>query len=129
MKEAGSDPVMQEIQDEAFETGYWRPMQEEARKLGLKMPLTIAMVYHQAVHMGISSAQTMAEEASASAGGTPAQGIDEHDWAKAFLLLRLRLTDRVQMQGAHGEFFGEMIEKGNWNLDPPLIVNGVTIAD
>ena len=50
LKDAGSDPVMQEVQDAFFDRVYWDPAMRSADALGAQSALGAAIVYDSTVH-------------------------------------------------------------------------------
>ena len=134
LKSAGKDPAMQRVQDDVFEQRYWKPLQQEASNLGLKLPLSVALVYDTGLINGKGSIASFAAKATAQLGNSPAAGADEKAWSAAFLAARVAWVQKSEFPTAPFmirpiQFFGQTLEKGNWNLDPPLVVNGITINE
>ena len=50
LRQAGSDPVMRQVQDAFFDRVYWTPAVNAAAKDGLVLPLSVAVVYDSVVH-------------------------------------------------------------------------------
>jgi chitosanase len=106
LKVAGADPVMQECQDEIFDSNYWAPAVGHAVSLGLRARF---------------------------AALPPSKGGDEKAWIQAYVNARRvwLLSNKnplVQKTVYRMDSFNELIKAGNWSLNTPMTVRGVKIA-
>ena len=86
---AANDPKFKLVQDQINNEQYRQPARKLAAVLGLQWPLSKAAVYEAGIQHGygdnLDTVNQIAERASAQVGGSPAKGIDEKVWLKAFL--------------------------------------------
>ncbi len=52
LKSAGSDKIMQQAQDEVFNSNYWNPAVEHCKNIGLTTALGHLVVYDTCIHSG-----------------------------------------------------------------------------
>jgi len=129
LDQAGTDPVMQRLQEKYFRERYIAPAVEAARHLGITTPLGVAVIYDSLIH---GSFQRLRDEVNKRAG-TP-QAIGEKKWVESYV------THRREWLATHSrkdlrvtvyrmDAFLTLITENNWDLRPPLNVRGVIIED
>lgn len=126
LRVAGSDPVMQEVQDAFFDERYWEPAERAAEGLGLCRPLSIAVVYDSHVH----GSWGLIRDRVKAARGLP-EG-DEEGWIAAYVVARRAWFERHSNPILHKsvrrmDAFQGLIDEGNWDLDLPFSFRGVTV--
>ena len=129
LKEAGSDPVMQETQDAFFDRVYWTPAATAAERVGLVEALSAAIVYDSVVH---GSWSVMRDRTTARLG-TPLK-TGARKWTQAYIAER-----RAWLAGHSNallrkcvyrmDVFEALMARGNWDLALPLTVRGVRIDE
>jgi len=129
LKEAGSDPAMQDAQDAFFDRVYWAPAVAAAAKLGLGEALSAAVVYDSAVHGSWSAMR----DRTVAKVGLPGQA-GARQWTQAYIAER-----RAWLAGhANGllrktvyrmDAFAALAAAGNWTLTLPMTVRGVRIDE
>jgi chitosanase len=123
------DPVMRAVQDEVFEERYWVPAAEQAQVMGLRRPLSWAVVYDTCIHSGPSNVGKIRNMFAAL---PPSKGGDEKEWTGAYVRARWSWlasypNQRVRITKARMEAFQDLIDGGNWALRLPIRVLGITI--
>lgn len=127
LADAGTDPVMQDVQDAFFDRVYWTPAALAAEDTGLADPLATAIVYDGKVH---GSWHRIRDRVIAERG-TPRQ-IGARIWADAYVEARRAWlaghTNRLLRRTVYRmDAFKELIREGNWELDLPMTVRGQRI--
>jgi predicted negative regulator of RcsB-dependent stress response len=124
LRTIAADPVMQNLQEVTFDTQWLDPILEMAAKLGLKEPLTIAILFDTAVQSGLSRVQKFVDLVS-STHGTPNRGTNEHEWIRAFDEQRHAYIKKIGERNPafvsgllkRADYFTRQIADGNWKLD------------
>lgn len=124
LRVAGSDPVMQEVQDLYFDERYWLPAERAAAGLGFALPLSVAVIYDSLVH---GSWGLIRDRVKAS----PA---DEQAWIQAYVKARRawfagHSNPLLQKSVRRMDSFQALIDAGNWELDLPFSFRGVTVDE
>jgi len=130
LKSAGSDKIMQQAQDEVFNSNYWNPAVEHCKNIGLTTALGHLVVYDTCIHSGpgrVSSLRAKFPEKS------PANGGDEKAWVIAFLNVRRAWlasssNSLVQKTVYRIDAMLEIAKANNWDLKTPMIVRKVKIS-
>lgn len=129
LRKAGMDPVMRETQDLLFDEGYLTPAQRDAKQLGIRTALGLAVVYDSKVH---GSFERIRDRTTKALSGWPVD-IGEEQWITEYL------RQRRAWMAAHSDpmlrrcvyrpdtYLG-IAASGNWDLALPLTVRGVTIT-
>jgi chitosanase len=124
LKQSGSDPVMQAVQDDFFDRNYFLPACKSAEAMGITSPLGQAVAYDSCVQGGW--ARLKGELPSlAEAGG-------ETNWVARYVALRREWL--VSRSGAlpatayRMDAFSRLIALGNWDLTLPLDVHGTIVT-
>lgn len=130
LKLAGGDPAMQRAQDQIFEEQYWKPAEHTAMALGLLLPLSWAVVYDSCIQSGQNGVPTIRRLFPEEA---PPTGGDERAWVTAYIKARngwllSRSNPATQRTVYRMRAFAELITAGNWNLDAPVIIRGVSVT-
>lgn len=134
---AGTDDVMQGLQDSIFDERYWQPCAVECQAMGLKRALSWALIYDTAIHSGGPGDQTkdaIWKIRKRFAGSPPSGGGDEKAWARAYAEARYDWLAthpsgaRVQMTKARPKAFLKLMDEDNWKLAVPFVVNGVKVV-
>ncbi len=129
LKECGKDPVMQECQDEVFDSGYWVPALGHVVNVGLKTALGHLVIYDTCIHSGpggVAIIRARFPEPS------PAKGGDEKAWIKAYIKARrdwllANKNPIVQKTVYRMDSLMELVNADNWDLKTPCKVRGVVI--
>jgi hypothetical protein len=125
LRRAGRDAAMQDLQDQIFSNRYLRPAVSAAQANGIRTPLGVAVVVDSVMH---GSFKRLRDQTAAKLGGTPASGVDERRWIKAYLderrswLSTLRV-DTVRPFARRADALLELVAAGNWELEPPISVS------
>jgi hypothetical protein len=123
---ASRDPLMQDLQEQAFFERCLRPAFDAARKDGIHTPLGVAVLVDSFIH---GSWKAIRERTAAKLGGMPGDGVDERAWIRSYL------EERRDWLGTHQvpllrttrrrpQAFLELVEAGNrGELQPPISVS------
>ena len=128
LRACADDRVMRETQDAFFDEGFWQPALRAAKKLGLSLPLSIAVVYDS----HIQGSWAALRKATTEAVGTPDQ-VGERAWISAYVRLR---RDWLANNGNpilrstvyRMTSFQRLIDQGYWGLPLPLVVRDIEIS-
>jgi chitosanase len=129
LRDAGRDPVMQEVQDRFFDSVYWNPAVNAAQSIGVSLALGIGVVYDSRVH---GSWQRMKDRTEERFGKTP--DIGEKDWIQRYIEVRRDWLAHHSNTLLHKtvyrmDAFRGLIEDGNWELSLPFICRGVLVNE
>jgi Glycosyl hydrolase family 46 len=123
LKMASADPVMRQTQDDRFRTDVIEPGVSMVRDLGLRLPLSIAIICDTTLNSGSNVVKMIAVEATSKSGGSPANGGDEKQWTLNFLDAR---SDHYKSQPLYPRFgkawearvqaFRQIAKNGDWML-------------
>lgn len=127
LKEAGSDPVMQEEQNKIFAEKYWNPAKKFFDENGFTEPLSMLVIADSTLHSGsiLSFLRKRFSERPPASGGDERKWISEyvrvrHDWLWNKGSLLRKTTYRTNC-------FKDIIRRGDWNLDDPINANGIVV--
>jgi chitosanase len=128
LKQAGNAPVMQATQDAFFDRVYWTPAINAAQTTGHLLPLSIAVVYDSHIH---GSWPLVRDKTHKNVGQVAAVG--EKAWIEGYVKTRREWLANHSIQILHNtvyrmEAFQSLIRADNWDLEPPIVVRGVTIS-
>lgn len=123
LKKASLDPIMQATQDRFFNIYYFAPARQWFEKAGMKLPLSLLVIYDSEVHSG----GILPFLRNRFPARVPADGGDEKTWITQYVNTRdewlenhkrkiLRKTDY------RTDSFIYAIEQDNWMLDKPFTV-------
>lgn len=128
LREAGSDPVMQDEQDRFFDANYFNPACTSASASGLTSVLAQAVVYDSHIH---GNWRAMRDAANQKCGAPGSNGVTEQQWLTVYVQTRkqwlLSSHPPLPASAYRMDAFLSLMTDGNWNLDLPLQVHGVTI--
>jgi chitosanase len=127
LREAGSDPVMQRVQDDFFDRMYWNPAVTAAQNVGVALPLSVATVYDSTVH---GSWPAMRDRTLKRFGTVMVIG--EQEWISKYI------ATRRDWLGTHSipilrqtvyrmDALQQLVDQRKWTLELPLTVRGVVI--
>jgi chitosanase len=134
-REAAKDPAFRAVQDDIVDSEYFLPAMARADALGLRLPLSRAVLYDTILQHGEGDdpdgLPALIRRTNRKAGGSPADGVDEERWLRRFLRVR-----RATLAHAHDpatregwaeavdrvDAFLDILEDGNVNLDGPIHV-------
>ncbi|MGD1935766.1 MAG: peptidoglycan-binding protein [Candidatus Phaeomarinobacter sp.] len=128
LAQAGTDPVMQEVQDAFFDRLYWTPAEVAARNLGLGDPLAMAVVYDGKVHGSWVRIRDRVNDRHGHPGIIGQRGWihryvgERRSWLAGHSNRLLRRT--VYRMDA----FSALMDAGNWPLSLPFSVRGQHIS-
>jgi chitosanase len=130
LKTAGQDPKMQEAQDIVFDANYFAPALNHAKSVGAQHALTVLVIYDTCIHSGPGGVTMIRNKFAAK---SPANGGDEKEWVKAYLNARrawlaANANPLVQKTVYRMDALMEIVNAGNWDLNTPLKVRGVSIT-
>lgn len=125
---AKEDPIMISAQDKIFDTLYWNRAVDWFTENGFKENLSMLVIYDSFVHSGsiLPLLRNRFNEVP------PAKGGDEKAWITAYTKTRkswLAGHSRRILQGTvyRPNCFLKCIDNNNWNLDQPVVANGITV--
>jgi chitosanase len=140
------DPRQRATQDAVVDKEYYRPAVRHAIRLKLHLPLSLAAIYDASIQHGDGpdpdGVPAMLRRAARRAGGTPASGVGEKRFVRAFLYVR-----RATLAHAHDpstrrawaasvgrvDAWKYLVRTGQWRLRSPIKVRTrlyhLTIAD
>jgi chitosanase len=130
LKTAGADPKMQEAQDIVFDANYFAPAVNHANQIGLTKSLSLLVVYDTCIHSGPGGVTMIRNKFAAK---SPANGGTEEEWIKSYLNARrawlaANSNSLVQKTVYRMDALTEIVNAGNWDLNTPLKVRGVSIT-
>ena len=104
---------------------YLGPAVDACAGLGLKLPLSLAVVYDSVVHGSWPAIRNSVKLPA------PANGGDEKRWVTAYVRARhqwLCASPRLAKTSYRTQFFLDQIAAGRWELDLPLAVRGTRLT-
>lgn len=129
LRRAGADPVMQRVQDRFFDRVYWDPAVRASRRIGLREPLSVAVVYDSFIHGSWGRVRRLTDEAS---GNLAAAG-KEREWIASYVSVRRawlasRRSALLRRTVYRMDAFRRLMDEGRWKLDPPFEVRGIRVT-
>lgn len=130
LKESASDPVMQQCQEQAFDSMYITPALAWCSKNNLILPLSQAVIADSFLQSGsiLSSIQ------NTFSAKLPVNGGDEKDWITSYCNARKNWLTNHSRKILHNtvyrmDFFLSIIKNNDWNLEQKkYIANDVKIV-
>ena len=127
LREAGSDPVMQEVQDNFFDRVYWEPAFRTAEATGIKCELGVSVVYDSFIHGSWHTVKRLTDQ---EAG--PISEIGENNWVAEYVMTRRNWLATHPNPLLHStvyrmDSFRQIITTQNWTLELPFVVRGILI--
>lgn len=128
LKQAGKDPIMQDVQDEFFDLYYYLPAFHWFEGFGFTLPLSLLVIYDSFIHSGTILKQ-LREQFPAR---PPKMGGDEKQWMKEYVNARhnwLQNHPRKTLQATtyRTQCFKTQIKNENWDLLKGVSANGVMV--
>jgi hypothetical protein len=139
---AANDPAFRAVQDQVVDETYYQPAVDNWVDLGMHSPLGLAALYDAIIQHGDGDdpdgLPALIARTTQQMGGTPATGVDEHQWVVA--LLQVRRADlahsfdpatRAAWAESVGrvDVFSQIVASGNWNLAGPIEVQSDVYGD
>ncbi len=129
LRNAGDDPVMQDVQDKFFDRAYWEPSVKSAEAIGVSSALGTAVVYDSKVHgsWGRMRDRTIDEYGNAGSLG-------EHTWIEYYIGMRRDWLANHRIPILRKTVYRmdslfTLIQKSNWDLSLPFHVRGLRIDE
>lgn len=130
LQDAGADPIMQAVQEQAYDDMYIQPAMRWCDKSKLVLPLSRLVVADSYLHSGsiLMSLRNRFPEKLPSLGG------NEKKWVESYCIVRrdwlATHTRKILNKTVYRmDFMQDLIEKGDWNLDQgKYVANGVSIT-
>ena len=127
LREAGNDPVMQQVQDGFFDRIYWNPAFNTAKACGIKCELGVSVVYDSFIHGSWRRVKKLTDQ---EAG--PLEEIGETNWVAEYVMTRRNWLASHSNPLLHKtvyrmDSFRQIITTQNWALELPFVVRGVMI--
>ena len=128
VKASKEDVIFRAAEDKIFEDKYFMPALKFFNDNGFKEALSLMVILDSYIHSG-SIPSFLRSRFPAS---TPARGGSEREWITQYVNVRhtwLANHSRTILRGTiyRTNFHKRQIANNNWNLEPPLLVNGVKI--
>lgn len=129
LKASGSDPVMQESQDQFFDEHYWKPAAKWFESNKFTLPLSMLVIYDSFIHSG-SILGFLRNKFSAS---VPSKGGDEKEWITSYLKVRHEWLKNHSNPILRKTIYRTRdmlvaVEKENWDLKQIYHCNGENIS-
>jgi chitosanase len=129
LKGSGSDPIMQESQDEFFDEHYWKPAVKWFELNKFTLPLSMLVIYDSFIHSG-SILSFLRNKFSAS---IPSKGGDEKEWIVSYLKVRHEWLKNHSNPILRKTIYRTRdmltaVQKENWDLEQVYFCNGENIA-
>ncbi len=127
LREAGNDPVMQEVQDGFFDRVYWTPALNTANATGIKCELGVSVVYDSFIHGAWHTVKKLTDQQAGTLND-----IGETNWVAEYVLARRNWLANHPNPLLHRtvyrmDSFRQIIMTNNWGLELPFVVRGVMI--
>ena len=125
LKAAAITREMRTAQILAADGLYFQPALDACDSLGLRLPLSLAVVYDSTVHGSWAKVRRLVKLA------TPFEGGNEKAWVTAYVRKRhawLSASPRLAATAYRTKFFLDLIALGHWELELPLRVRGVLLT-
>lgn len=129
LREAGDDPVMQDVQDRFFDRIYWSPSVNRATSIGINTALGVSVVYDSTIHGSWASMR----DRTISKHGTVSK-IEENKWIDHYVNVRRNWLAnhwrRILRKTVYRmDAFRKLIDQATWDLSLPFYVRGIRIDE
>lgn len=129
LRDAGRDPVMQQVQDRFFDSVYWKPAMSAAQGIGVSQALSVGVVYDSCIH---GSWHRMRDRTNEKFG--KATDIGEENWIQHYIEVRRDWLAHHSNTLLHRttyrmDSFREFIEDSNWGLKLSFTCRGVLVSE
>jgi len=124
LKAAALTSEMRDAQMQIAFERYLKPALDTCEQEGFVLPLSLAVIYDSATH---GSWEKISDRVASVTGP-----LFEKDWITKYVRERdkwLASVPRLKKTRYRTRFFLEQIERKNWDLELPVIVNGVKLTD
>ena len=127
LRACADDPVMRDVQDRFFDDTYWQPAVRAAGRLGIRLPLGVAIVYDSWVHGSWGAMRDRTDR-----GGTLQQS-GEHEWLERYVdtrreWLATHSNPLLRKTVYRMDAFRALMDQGYWGLELPLVVRGREVS-
>lgn len=127
LRRAGSDPIMQALQDVYVDEQFWHPATAAAQQADISSALGTSVVYDSFIH---GNWEAMYQEAREGYAG---MGWGEHALVRRYIAVRWAWLARHPRQILRKtvyrmETFHLLCQQENWRLTLPLVVRGIQIS-
>jgi chitosanase len=127
LRACADDPVMRDVQDRFFDQFYWMPALKAAQKLGVRLPLSICIVYDSHVHGSWEALKAKTDAQGAFSQAT------EQDWVRRYVEKRRAWLAGHTNPALHPtvyrmDAFTRLMDQGYWGLSLPLLVRSQEIS-
>jgi chitosanase len=128
LRATADDPVMRDTQDQFFDDVYWAPAERAAARMGITLPLGMAVVYDSTVH---GSWARLRDSTTQQAGDIKTLG--EKAWISAYVDVRRAWLANNSNSALRPTVYRmnalkRLIELNQWGLELPLVVRGSEIS-
>jgi len=129
LQQAGGDSVMQQVQDNFFDSNYWAPACKAATALGFSSPLAVSVIYDSLIHGSWAALRDLTNSKS----GLP-QKLGEKKWIAAYVEARrgwlaTHANSLLRKTVYRMESFASLIKQANWQLALPLDIRGICVDE
>jgi chitosanase len=129
LRATADDPIMRDIQDSFFESGYWQPAEAEALKMNIHTPLGVATVYDSVVH---GSWKMLRDKTIEEVG--PVAKAGEQRWIQSYIAARRQWMAKhprpdIRATVYRMDALGDLAAHGHWTLGLPLLVRDLEISE
>lgn len=123
-----SDPAMKRAQDAFYDARYWQPARQWAAKHRFQLALSMLVIFDSFVQSGSVPMWLRVKFREM----TPDWGGNEKQWIAAYAgtrhgWLRAHSNSAVRTSAYRTACYLEQITAGNWDLKPPVRMNGVDV--
>jgi chitosanase len=128
LQNAGKTYQMQACQDSYFNDAFWNPSQVAMRLFHFQYPLSASVIYDSFVQ----GSWELCRNLTTNEYGSPTTTLEQR-WIKNYVDVRREWlannSNRVIRPTAYRmDSFLNLIREGNWRLEPPFVVHGVTVT-
>lgn len=128
LRQAGDEPIMQDVQDAFFDRVYWEPSLKAASRIGLDIALSVAVVYDGHIQGSFGRIRDM----TIAKYGTPGDS-GQQEWVGRYVAVRRNWLANHDREDLHPtvyrmDAFKKLIDEEKWELDLPLTVRGVVVS-
>lgn len=127
LRACADDPVMRDVQDRFFDEFYWAPALRAASRLGVRLPLSVCVIYDSFVH----GSWTRMRDATEASGRFADTG--EKAWIRRYVETRRQWlgthsNELLQKTVYRMDTFQALMQQELWGLPLPLVVRGREIS-
>jgi len=130
LREAGSDPVMQSVQDNVFAAETWDPAQRWFTDNGFTLPLSMLVISDSFLQSGsmLQFLRNRFREVPPAQGGREKVFITDYTYVRNNWLFG-HPNRAIHNSAYRTRCYLAQINSDNWNLDSlPIVMNGVKVA-